>query len=241
MTPAQIIAQARIISWTDSSQFTDANALIALNTIKDEFWSAILTSVPLENYNWQRWTVENTVAGQSEYTIPTIAYNTAGTKIVTGIGINYNGEVYPWTTTLKYLKPREVAMDGLQYDWEYYVNTQSEDDPIYCVADNSIFIAPAPKTNVTGGFKVQGIRKIPDYTLSTTEAEMMIPVDQQRAMIYGLAVFGLFNKKADENIIASAEARWERKKQEAIKSMESRDIGTTKFEYPSDESDEIIL
>jgi hypothetical protein len=29
--------------------------------------------------------------------------------------------------------------------WDYYVNKQSEEDPIFYIADNSVFIAPAPK------------------------------------------------------------------------------------------------
>jgi hypothetical protein len=83
MTTAQLIAQAKRLAKVDDSQYDDDFAIIDLNTLKDEFWSAILTSVPLELYNWQQWKVENTVVRQSEYTIPTIASNSAGAKIVT--------------------------------------------------------------------------------------------------------------------------------------------------------------
>tara|TARA_R110000772_G_scaffold236250_1_gene347889 strand:- start:698 stop:838 length:141 start_codon:yes stop_codon:yes gene_type:complete len=44
-TPAAIIAQMRRRVKVDTSQYSDANALIDLNTLKDEFWSALITKV----------------------------------------------------------------------------------------------------------------------------------------------------------------------------------------------------
>jgi hypothetical protein len=75
MIPSEIIAQMRRVVKVDTSQYTDTNALIDLNTLKDDFWSAIVTSVS-EKYNWERWKTDS-VALQSEYVIPTVAYNTA--------------------------------------------------------------------------------------------------------------------------------------------------------------------
>jgi hypothetical protein len=79
-TAQKIVDQMRRIAKVDTSQYTDANALIDLNTLKDEFWSAIVTTVN-EDYNWERWTTSS-VALQSEYTLNTVAYNTSGTKVL---------------------------------------------------------------------------------------------------------------------------------------------------------------
>lgn len=88
MTPSSIIAQMRRIAKVNTSQYSDENALIDLNTLKDEFWSAVVSSVS-EDYNWERWTATS-VDLQSEYTTPTVAYNTAGAKILKGVAINYD-------------------------------------------------------------------------------------------------------------------------------------------------------
>jgi hypothetical protein len=45
---------------------------------------------------------------------------------------------------LKYIKAREVNRQTLEFEWNYYLENQSVDDPIYFIADNSVFIAPVP-------------------------------------------------------------------------------------------------
>lgn len=74
-TPAAIIAQMRRRVKVDTSQYSDANALIDLNTLKDEFWSELMTNVP-EDYDWERWLVDTTTTN-TEYQAPEVAYNTA--------------------------------------------------------------------------------------------------------------------------------------------------------------------
>lgn len=237
-TPQAVINQMRRICRVDTSQYTDANALIDLNTLKDEFWSSIVTTVN-EDYNWERWTTDS-VALQSEYTTVTVAYNTAGTKVLKWVAINYDNTTYTNTGIKEFVKARLVNPYTLEQDWDYYVENQSELDPIYYVADNSYFIAPAPRTAVTWGIKLTWIRKIPDWTLSTTEADMKIQVDQQNALVFGLVVFGLMNKWADAGTINDAEARWFRKRQEALKSLETRVETPVFFTYPDQEEVDII-
>lgn len=239
MTTAQIIAQMRRKSGSDTSQYPDADALIDLNTLKDEFWSAICTTVN-EDYNWERWT-SSSVALQSEYTLATVAYNTAWTKILKWVAVNYNWETYTDTGWLIYLKARLVNPNTLPYEWDYYVENQSEDDPIYYIADNSYFIAPAPRTVVTNWLKLTWIRKIPDYTLSTTEADTKLPVDVHNALVYWLVVQALENKRVEENLIISAENRRTRKRQEAIQSLETRVEWPIFMKYPDEVSDEITF
>jgi len=77
LNPTAIINQMRRLAKVDTAQYTDANALIDLNTLKDEFWSAIVTTINVqESYNWEKWKTSS-IALQSEYTIPEVAYNTA--------------------------------------------------------------------------------------------------------------------------------------------------------------------
>lgn len=238
-TAQKIVDQMRRIAKVDTSQYTDANALIDLNTLKDEFWSAIVTTVQ-EDYNWERWTTSS-VALQSEYTLSTVAYNTAWTKILKWVAISYDWDTYTNTSWIIYKQARLVNPYTLNYDWDYYVENQSEEDPIYYVADNSFFIAPAPTTAVTNWIKLTWIRKIPDYTLTTTEADMKIPVDVQQALVFWLVVFWLMNKWTDDNTINNAEARWIRKRAEAIKSLETRVENPIFLKYPDEVTEEIVF
>ena len=239
-TAAAIIAQMRRRVKVDTSQYSDANALIDLNTRKDEFWSALITNVP-EDYNWDRWLVDLT-STDTEYVMPEVAYNTAWAKLLKGVAINYTWDTYTETWLAKYTPAREVNPNTLEHDWFYYVENQSQDDPIYFVADNSYFIAPAFRTAwLANRIKLTWIRKIPDYELTTTEADMKIPVDQQQALVYWLMIDWYFNKWVDDNTINNAEARWERKKQEAIKNLSIRVENPITFTYPNESSDDEVI
>lgn len=237
MTTAQIIAQMRRKSWADTAQYSDENALIDLNTLKDEFWSAICSTVN-EDYNWERWTTSS-IALQSEYTTAAVAYNTAWTKILKGVAINYDADTYTDTGWLVYIQARLVNPYTLPNEWDYYVENQSEDDPIYYVADNSFFIAPAPRTAVTNWIKLTWLRKIPDYTLATTEADIKLPIDVHQTLVYWLVVHALENKRVEENLIISAENRRKEKRLEAIRSLETRVETPLLLKYPDEVSDEI--
>ena len=239
-TPAAIIAQMRRRVKVDEYQYTDADALKDLNTLKDSFWSLIVTEAP-ESYNWDRWLVDLTTTN-TEYQIPEVAYNKAGAKLLKWISINYNWETYSETGNLKYINAREVNPNTLEHEWFHYVENQSKDDPIYFVADNSYFIAPSFRTaGLVNRIKLTWIRKIPDYELTTTEANMKIPVDQQQVLVYWLMIDWYFNKWVDDGTINNAEARWEKKKTEAIKTLSNRVENPTTFELPSESDDCITL
>lgn len=238
-TAQKIIDQMRRIAKVDSSQYTDANALIDLNTLKDEFWSAIVSTVE-EDYNWEYWTA-NTVAFQNEYTLSQVAYNLAWTKVLKWLSINYNWETYINNWWLIYIKATQINLNSLPLDWSYYVENQSVNDPIFYIADNSCFIAPAPITAITNWLKLIWIRKIPDYTLSTTEEDMKISVDQQNALVYWLVVHWLLNKWAETWLVDNAEARRMRKRQEAIKTLKTRSNNVIMMTYPDDINNNDII
>lgn len=240
MTPATIYAQVQKKAFVDTNQYLQADFLADINMAKDEFWSAIVSRLE-EDYNWEKWTTDS-VALQSEYTIPTVAYNTAWAKVLKWVSVNYNNENYTNTWAKIYLKARLVNPQSLEFDWDYYVENQSNEDPIYYVADNSFFIAPAPQTAVTNWIKLTWIRKIPDYTITTTESEMKIPVDFQQVLVYATIPQALMNKWEDENTIQTRLNRYEQKKKEAIQNMSMRVEWPVTMTYPTyTNTDEIIL
>lgn len=238
MNVSQIIAQMRGMVKVDTSQYSDADALIDLNTVKDEFWSAILSSTN-QKYNWERWTT-NSVALQSEYRMPEVAYNTAWAKLLNWVAVCYKWDTYTTTGGLIYIPCREVNPDTLANDWDYYVENQDSSDPIYYVADNSYFIAPAFRNVVTNWIKLTGIRKIPDYALDTTEANMKFTVDQTNTLVFWLAVWGHRRKWDDRNIIKEAKAEWREEKADAIKMLDTRVDTVVNLSYPTETKDDLI-
>ena len=238
MTPVTILAQMRRVAKVNTDQYSDANALIDLNTLKDEFWSAIINSID-ENYNYETWTTTS-VDLQGEYGIPAVAYNTAGAKILTGVSISYDGDTYNDTSAIKYYKWELVDPKSLDQEWNYYVENQEPTQPIYFVSDNSVFIAPCPRVGegAASRIKMSGIRKIPDYTFSSVESDIRLPIDQHQTLVYWMIMFGLMNKGVDDGTINNAEARWLRNKSEAIESLKQRVSWPVFMTYPTNETED---
>jgi len=241
MNPVSIIAAMRRKTKVTTAQYTDNEAIDDLNILKDEFHSAILSTISDEKFNWEKW-VHDTVALQSEYSIPEVASDTAGAKLLNSVAINYNWETYENTGVLKFIQAKEVNPDTLENDWEYYVENQDVDNPIYYVWENSIFIAPAPLSDEagTGRIKLTGIKKIPDYTIATTEAEMRFPIDVHTALVYGLCVSAREARADEPALITNAENTWRMKRTEAIKSLEFRTVSPVTMNYP-EESDVVVI
>lgn len=227
-----IISLVRRYAWVTTSQYPDTDFLQDINMIKDEYWTLKVASL-VWNINYDIWTVDDTVINQTEYNLPIINSNTAWVKSVKSISVNYTGDTYD-TWELKYIPAIEVNPHTLKNDWGYYVANQSQEKPIYYISDKSLFIAPAFKSWEVwvNRIKIEWIRKIPDYTLSTTEAQMKFNVDEQRILMWGCLPLALMSKRADNNQVAKAQSDYIRERDLALRS--SRDINESPREmrYP---------
>ena len=234
MTSQEIIDLARNQSHVNSTQFPDAQMVIYLNLVKDNFWS-YLNSANREGFNWDIFTATTTVVNQSEYQLPVVASDTAWIKKIYSISINYDWEAYD-TWVLKYIKAREVDTSNLEHDWNYYVNYQSADDPIYYIADNSYFIAPAPQSAVTNWIQVKWTKKIPDYTISTTEANIIIPVDHHEILAQGILPYIY---KAQWKLQESSFEKWEyeRQRDTVVRELSDRNLSPIYLTYPDEIGD----
>lgn len=219
MNVAKIISRARKIAKYTTSNYSDSEALEDLNEIKDEFWAEIVSRLE-EDYNWEEWKT-STVSGQAEYTLPPLTSTSDGTKALKTVAISYGTATYD-DGTLQYVKAKLVNPANLELDWDYYKNNQSELDPIYYVSDNSIFIAPTPSASIPSAVKMTGIRKIPDYTLSSVEVDIGIPVDFHRVLVFGLAYEMALDKGIPSNDIVEYQNNYEVGKQKAFKALAMR-------------------
>ena len=231
MTSQEIIDLARNQSHVNSTQFPDAQMVIYLNLVKDNFWS-YLNSSNREWYNWDIFTATTTVVDQSEYQLPPVAWDTAWIKKIYSISINYDGETYD-TWVLKYIKAREVDPGSLENDWNYYVNYQSADDPIFFIADNSYFVAPAPQSAVVNWIQVKWTKKIKDYTISTTEADIIIPVDHHEILAQGILSY-IYKAQWKLQESSFEKGEYEKQRDLVVKELADRNLSPINLTYPED-------
>jgi hypothetical protein len=231
MTPVEIITTAREWANTPSTVASDSIALRYLNMRKDDLWSAFVSRAD-QDFNWEEWT-SDTVASQTEYTIPTVSRTSYGAKAIHGVEVTYDGDTW--------YKAREVGTAGLVEPWAYYVANQDCEDPVFRVSDNSVFVAPAATTTQagTGRLKMIGIRNIIDFTINgvdgasatTTEANMKFPLDRQKTLVFGLcADLCRFRSKFDD--AARWEAQYTAEKAEYVSQASKRTATSFTANYP---------
>lgn len=232
MLPATIIERARRLSSTSSKYYTDAFGIDDLNQVKNDLWSAIVTHVNEDSY-WQEWN-QATVSAQSEYPLPPIASTTSWMKKLKDVKIAYDSQTYSGTTLMQYVVAKQISPSALANPWSYYVEFQDPLRPIYYLADNSIFIAPAPTLAVTAWIVITWVRSIPDYNLSTTgESDMIIPLDQQELLRYWLIPY-IYDMKTMAAESEAARQRYEFMKANMVLNLSDRVESPFNNQYPDD-------
>lgn len=128
----------------------------------------MVASTTAKDLSWEEWTQDFT-AQQSEYALPQVVSDENRLKKVQKLYVAYTLDTYSKTGAMKYTSARHVDRKTLPEDWSYYTANQSESDPIYTISDKAIFVAPISESTIANGLKLTGVKKIPDYTSSTTE------------------------------------------------------------------------
>ena len=230
MLPSKIESLVRRYTGASSSQYTQTDFYDDLNMVKDEFWNKIVAQKSWRQSRWDISKANTTVVGQSEYKFPTIA-NIPSIKTISSVAINYD-----WKTMksgeLVYTPAIEVNPYTLPYDWQYYKQEQSQDKPIYYVADKSVFIAPMPTEARLNGLKIEWVFKIPDYTTETTEAQMIIEPDFHQTLLLGVIPYALMSKRAPMDEINKAQVDYERKMIESLRIITDMTEEPKEMRYP---------
>jgi hypothetical protein len=233
---------ANITGGAGTGDYPDATAVSDLNDGKNDFWSAIV-STSNQDYGWQYWTAD-TVNLQSEYSLPPESASLAGGKKIKNVYVNYDGVTYPTTGKLAFRKAKLVDPGSLENSWEYYEKYQSPETPIYRVADKSVFIAPVPGADVgntagTGRIVMSGIRKVPDWTITTTEDDISayIPVDQQQALIHWLC-WNIDLTKRQPQEAAQDRAEYDKIKNEYVTKLAQRVETPFESSYPDERAEQ---
>lgn len=143
-TPANLIARARRLYNVSVDQWSAEDALSDLNELKNNFLATLINSVE-DGINFETW-LASTVALQGEYSLPAIGAATAGAKQIKRVSVAYSSETYETTGKLKFVPATEVNPNSLPNHWSYYEENQPKESPMYFCADDSLFIAPVPRS-----------------------------------------------------------------------------------------------
>ena len=230
MDVTDILDLARDQTSKTATNLPNTTLIKYLNIVKNDFFSYLITAID-ENYNWDYFNTDS-VIWQDEYVFPEVAYDSAWILKLKELYISYDWDTYDnWL--IIYKKAREVWQWDLEKDWNYYLNYQSKDDPIFYIADNSVFVAPLPDTAVTNWIQARWIKNIPDYTTATTEEELKIPIPYQDILIDWLRPY-IFRRDLKFNEANDAENFYKNKRSEVIKKLWNRKIWTDFMTLPDD-------
>ena len=226
---------------TNIVDFPDTRLLPYLNLIKADLFSYLITWAG-ESWNWDYWNTP-TVIWQTEYVIPLAASDTEGNMKINSVNINYDWETYA-DNSLQYIRAKEVNPTGLPKPWNYYENNQSKETPIFYIADKSVFYCTnLLKKLLLNGIRLRGIKTIVDYTITTTEANVKIPLYLHDTLVQGC--FQYIHRAEGRKDEASFEIKeYEKRRDLAVDKFKNRSTWPHFLSYPDDletRSDDLIL
>ena len=169
MDTQAIVDRARRNCHTDSTNYTDAQALEDLNLVYQELVDEIVVNTK-GDFFWDKW-VTNTVLNQSEYIVEKlwIDPDDLDIKKINKVFIKYS-DTDTQFTTVTYQNPGVLIEHP-----DYYKTNQPKSNPFFYIQDTSIFVYPAPDESITDWLEIFVIHKPADLTLATTEDNIEIP------------------------------------------------------------------
>lgn len=178
-----IITLALADSHTKAGQVSSTNLITYFNIVRNELGNLIIKDVD-EDFFFQIWK-RDAVANQNngEYPYPEADSDSAGMLKCNTVSVKTK------STDTYYKTAREVKLAQLEHDWDWYLENQSKEDPIYFIADNSIFIAPQFETedlpaspSGNAQIKLTGIAKLTNLTTGAAESAILIPTPERIAL-----------------------------------------------------------
>lgn len=218
MTPSQIIAQARLQSGTDSTNYTDAQGIVDFNAVYQDVISDIISDVD-ENHFWNEIKTD-VVNGQNEYTVDdTQTSPNYRVDRINKVSVKYSD------TDSYYVPATRISPRDMAYDSDWYEANQPKTAPVYYVADNSVFLFPKPGADVTAGLKIEVILQPVDLVIGDTEASVVIPPRFHKVLVQGIRqrIFASRMMLAEEQ---GAIAIYDKMKRDMVSQMKARDQGT---------------
>ena len=158
MTVQEIINRARRLYYTNSVQYTDAQAIEDFNIIYKDLCNSITQEVN-EDFFWDIFKTD-TAASQSEYTLDTTVNKVENLSII-------------YEDWWDYVTVTQRELSSLPFDAEYYQENQNKSNPFYEIKDESIFIYPYPDDIISNWLKMRAI--ITPSSLTISDTTLLLP------------------------------------------------------------------
>ena len=214
MDVAWIFTKARRDCFVETTDYSDADALIDLNLIYDDANSTIIDEVD-EDFYWDS-SVDDTVVDQSEYPVTT----------TWGFDIDEVNKVFiKYKTTGDYIPARRINPISLDKHPSWYTENWSQSDPMYYFQDNSVFVYPAANSTdwvITDWIEVYTINMPIPLVNAWAESTIKLPKRFHRLLPiwlkqYIYATQGKLNEKND------AIAEYNQAKEKMVQQIRDRD------------------
>lgn len=200
--------------------YTDPIYLEQAHVIVQDIWSDIIYQRK-GNKSWDIW-LADTVSLQDEYTRPTVTSTNVGADMIESVSITYVSDTYADTLGKKYIPCTQATFEQIK-DWDRLLQEQDRDNPIYFYSDDSIFIAPDPRSTEVGTnrLKITGVRSVASgsWTTATTETDIKLPVFMFEALFYGLMWKSAEHMRREDAILMQKYNFYEQFKAKQIKKM----------------------
>jgi len=196
----------------DTDQF-----LKDIHRVTQDFWSEVVW-LRKADWNWDIW-LTDTVSLQSEYTDPPVTSTSVWAAYIDSVAVTYDSTTYTDTGLIDYTVAKR-ATDAQIANWNWYLENQPNNLPLFFERDGSVFIAPDPRSNEVGTNRLQikGIRSIASgsWTLSTSETEIKMPVFCLTVLEFGCIWKAHVFERRDRGVILDAKTEYENEKRTAI-------------------------
>ena len=232
-TVQQILDQALYETHLKAAQINSTQLLGWFNLIRKELSRTIMSDVS-ENFFFEIWT-RDIVANRpdGEYPFPIASTSIKGLAKLVSVNVKTSA------TATDFTKAKEVDISALPQDWSYYLREQSPDEPIYFVADNSLFLAPqftadqlsSPTENDL--LKLYGIAKVEDLLATDDATKILIPDEYQFLIAQGMQ-YHIYKSRGKVSEANAVQVNYINGKFDMVDKLTNRDISAFSASIPDD-------
>lgn len=198
-------------------EYTTTQFLKDIHRITQDFWSEVVW-LRKADWNWDIWT-SDTVSLQSEYQDPSVTSTTVWAAYIDSVWVTYDSATYTDTGLIAYTVAKRATDDQIA-NWNWHLENQSIQHPIFYERDWSVFIAPDPRSNEVGTDRLQikWIRSIASgsWTIATSETDIKMPVFCLTVLEFGCIWKAHAFERRDRALIIDAKNEYENEKRNAI-------------------------
>ena len=178
MTPAEVMALARTLTHTNTTNVPDATDwLTFLNLVYHDVVNTVISNIG-EQYFREDYLADFT-ADTTEFSFDTITWGTGDVAKLLNVYIKY------WTSD-DYTKCIYYNENDLAYDVSWYEDNQWQSSPFFLLREKTISILPQTDTTITNWIKITTIQTSNDLEAAWAETTILIPREHHEILAIGM-------------------------------------------------------